>query len=288
MTVVRRLEPSDIPAVLSWDAIRDPSHLFLANLLEAALEGERPSFSRLPHRREPVSEGRFLAAYGEGGLEGLCFLGSKRLFVLGPGYPSAASAFAPEILAERESPRIGLGPPESMTILLLRLQAELPVRLLRSQPFLAVSRGDPLGETLPIRPAQPDDLAWLVEANLRLNAEDLGIDPGRVDRRGLCAQIERRMLEGRTRLAEVSGVPVAKLEIGQRGPHGALIEGVYTRPESRGRGFARRLVASAAAECLETHPRVGLHVGRDNERALRAYEAAGFREVADLRLVLFA
>jgi RimJ/RimL family protein N-acetyltransferase len=68
--------------------------------------------------------------------------------------------------------------------------------------------------------------------------------------------------------------------LGNRGKraHIAIIWGVYTVPEARGRGLARRLIDAAIARCrafphiLQVH----IDVNADNAAALHVYESAGF------------
>jgi predicted GNAT family acetyltransferase len=97
-----------------------------------------------------------------------------------------------------------------------------------------------------------------------------------------------KIRDGRTWVLEEAGEVVFKADISAQYSGGAQIEGVFTRPEARGRGFARRGVAAISAELLRTSEFVTLHVDRENEPALRAYERAGFRTHSEFRLVLLA
>jgi len=144
------------------------------------------------------------------------------------------------------------------------------------------------GPEVPFRAAGESDIEWLTEASLQLNEEDLGIPAHTVDQRRLRSRIEQRLGEGCTFIVDSGGRPASKLEVGSEGPAGALIEGVFTEPRFRGCGLARGLVAAVSRRLLARWPRVGLHVGRGNIPALRAYHASGFEEVADLRLSLIA
>ena len=51
----------------------------------------------------------------------------------------------------------------------------------------------------------------------------------------------------RTRVIEVSGRVLCKLDLGSHGPGGLVVEGVFTFPEARGRGLATGLVATVVA-----------------------------------------
>ena len=66
-------------------------------------------------------------------------------------------------------------------------------------------------------------------------------------------------------------------ETGKRS-HIAMIIGVYTRPESRGRGLSRRLIDAAIAHCRAASGVLQVHiaVNADNAPARHVYESAGF------------
>ncbi|MEC7724842.1 MAG: GNAT family N-acetyltransferase, partial [Planctomycetota bacterium] len=72
-------------------------------------------------------------------------------------------------------------------------------------------------------------------------------------------------------------------DLGSQGPAGDVLEGVYTFPEHRGRGYATSLVAGAMAA---NDTPASLHVAAHNAPARRAYEAAGMREAGTCRLLL--
>lgn len=273
-------------ALLAWDqleAVRDgaalahPAHLFLRNQVHAELER--------PDSKEPA--GRFYGVFGADGLETVAFFGGTRVLVIGPGPRESVVALRKLALTEERGFRILIGPREPAAALLDTLRAKVRVELDRSQPFLQIDDPARLGEIdeRP-RPATRADLAWLMDASLYLNEEDLGIPARTVDKKLLERRLEQRLRDRSTWVIDLEGRPACKLEVGSAGPAGALIEGVYTQPERRGRGLARHLVAAVSKRLLREFPRVGLHVGRNNTPALRAYLAAGFTEVEDLELAL--
>jgi len=136
------------------------------------------------------------------------------------------------------------------------------------------------------RSAQRADRDRLVQATLLLNQSDLNIDPARVDRRWLRDSVDERIADGTTRVLGAIGAPDCKLDFGSDGPGGAVIEGVFTFPQARGRGLATTLVASCIAGA--SAPRVCLHVGLHNTPARAAYERAGMVAVDRCRLLLLA
>jgi len=79
----------------------------------------------------------------------------------------------------------------------------------------------------------------------------------------------------RAGVVEVAGRVVAS---------GALLHSVYTEPEYRRRGLARRIVDVMVAECRRMGLRtVSLHA---SEAGRSLYEAMGFKETSEMRLGL--
>jgi len=73
-----------------------------------------------------------------------------------------------------------------------------------------------------------------------------------------------------------------------RRPEGWLIQGVYTWPEARRRGFARRGMDSIVREAFASGAaHVQLAVVEGNEPALALYRELGFERFAELRTILF-
>jgi predicted GNAT family acetyltransferase len=78
-----------------------------------------------------------------------------------------------------------------------------------------------------------------------------------------------------------------KTEESARSEDGVLIGGVFTDPEWRGRGLARRGIGTWAHILFDRGlTLLALHVNRDNQPAIRAYERVGFRRHTSLRLML--
>lgn len=74
-------------------------------------------------------------------------------------------------------------------------------------------------------------------------------------------------------IAEVDGVPVGTVRL-VRHPH-ELEMGVVIAPEHRGRGLAAKMIKLGAQEAWIP---VVAYVREDNERSLRAFRKAGFKQ----------
>src|SRR5205814_989732 len=88
---------------------------------------------------------------------------------------------------------------------------------------------------------------------------------------------------------EPAGASVTfKAELGSVTPGAVQVQGVWVRPERRGKGLAAPGMAAVAAIVqAEIAPVVSLYVNDFNERAIRAYRTVGFREVGTYATVLF-
>lgn len=89
-------------------------------------------------------------------------------------------------------------------------------------------------------------------------------------------------------LTDADGTPLSMATHNARVPDTVQIGGVWTPPDSRGRGYARAIVAGALLAAREDGARTAvLFTGKENEPARRAYLALGFRIIGDYGIVLF-
>ena len=136
------------------------------------------------------------------------------------------------------------------------------------------------------RGAVAEDLDWLVEAARESLREESRPDPFAGDARGF-----RRWVRGRVpraRVVEEGGRVVFTGYADVQRPDGWLLQGVYTRPEARRRGYGRLGVSDLCREAFASGAdHVQLSVVDGNQAGRSLYESLGFKPFARLRTILF-
>lgn len=136
------------------------------------------------------------------------------------------------------------------------------------------------------RPARTEDLDELVHAARASLWEEGRPDPADGDPAGFRRWVESRL--SRARIVSEDGRMVFVGYADVRRSEGWLIQGVYTWPEARRRGFARRGMDSIVREAFASGAsHVQLAVVEGNEGAFALYQELGFERFAELRTILF-
>lgn len=228
-----------------------------------------------------------LAFHGPEDLVGLAYCGDRGNLILLTDPDLDPEEVAAAVARSSLRWRIVLGPPAVVGSLAARGTVPL---VHRSQIYYAVAP-----EAVPaarlrddVRLARRQDARALVVATLHLNEADLGVEVARINKDWVRNNVKQRIRQGSTLVIGPVGSPLAKLDIGSKGPAGVILEGVYTWPEARGHGYAAGLVATAAHDAGTDCPVVCLHVAADNKTARRAYENAGMREAGRCSLLLIS
>jgi len=160
----------------------------------------------------------------------------------------------------------------------------------RLETAYAVGEGDarlvpPRGDGL-ARAARGGDLGRLVHAARESLREESRPDPFAGDIRGF-----RRWVKGRVpraRVVEHGGEVVFVGYADVRRPDGWLLQGIYTWPRARRRGFAAIGTSDLCRGAFESRAQhVQLAVVDGNDAARGLYEGLGFKPFARLRTILF-
>jgi predicted GNAT family acetyltransferase len=165
-----------------------------------------------------------------------------------------------------------------------------PAREIRAvQPLMAISGPPLVPPDEGVRRVRPDEIDILLPASIAMFTEEVGVSPlagdGGVAYRARVSELVR---SGRALARIESGRVIFKAEVGAATPQACQVQGVWVRPEFRGRGLAAPGMAAVVREAQRSiAPIVSLYVNDFNSPARAAYLRAGFTEVGQFMSVLF-
>ncbi|MBA2475783.1 MAG: GNAT family N-acetyltransferase [Actinobacteria bacterium] len=257
------------------ERLTDPA---LAQILDFCAEEpvERVFLEDVARRRL----GRFTALERRGRLTALCHVGAN---VVPSG--SGCAAFADVVLRGRA--RMFIGAERSVDELWDACASSLPEpREDRpGQPVYELREAPERGGTA-LREATLDDLDLLLPACAAAHEEELGVDPLARDPTAFRWRTRSQIDERRSWLWVEGTTILFKAEASAWTPDAVQLQQVWCDPDARGRGYARRALSDLCTLLLERVPAVCLFVRRENERALRLYEAVGMRRAGTYRSIL--
>jgi uncharacterized protein len=267
---VDRLSPSDLVETFGF-LDRDP----VANVYPIALL-LRDALGR------PRDE--YWGARRHGEMVALLHLGGQSGAVL----PLGDDAEALRLLGEQASQRLlslprrfqVIGPRDAVDPFLTRFSRSGAIpRLDRPQSYLALEGGRlPPFEPLPeLAAATPADEPLVHESGARLRLEELDEDPRDVDPTGYRRRAAEECRDGHTYLWKNSSGLRFRASVSAVTADAAQVSGVYTPPELRGQGVARRGLSELCHRLLDRTRAVCLFVNEVNLPALALYRRLGFR-----------
>jgi predicted GNAT family acetyltransferase len=239
---------------------------------------------------DPVRLGGQMWGFVPGGrLTSLCYAGANLVPVAAT--PDAITAFAGRARLQGRRCSSIVGPAEVIRDLwdLLRPYWGTPREIRDAQPVMAIS-GPPQAAADPlVRRVRPDELGVLLPASVAMFTEEVGVSPlGTDGGSAYRTRVGELITAGRAFARIENGQVVFKAEIGAVTPRTCQVQGVWVRPELRGRGLAVAGMAAVVAEALRcVAPVVSLYVNDFNVPARAVYRRVGFAETATLMSVLF-
>jgi ribosomal protein S18 acetylase RimI-like enzyme len=129
---------------------------------------------------------------------------------------------------------------------------------------------------------QLDEVARLASA---MSYEEIQMDPLRDHPIGYRRLIEQRIRMGRYWVLVEDGRIRFQVHLNSVTPQAGQITGVYTPPEFRGRGYARRGMGAFCRAALAQAPLLCLFVNDFNTAARRLYEGVGFKPCMEYRAI---
>ena len=275
-----RLGPGDLPELFGW-LDRDPVlNVYLqALVLRDALAAPRDEYWGV--RRD-------------GQLAALLHVGAQSgaLLPLGDDGPAL------RMVAEQAIMRLPLLParfqvigprPAALALARRLVAAGRRPRLERDQVYMAIEAGAlPAFERLPeLIPAQPEDFDLVHESGARLRLEELEEDPRTADPEPYRRRVEEECRDGHTWLWRDAEGLCFRASVSAITGDAAQISGVFTPPERRQRGLARRGLSELCARLFDRCRAACLFVNRQNHPAIALYRRLGFVERADWHSAFF-
>jgi hypothetical protein len=163
-----------------------------------------------------------------------------------------------------------------------------PPAIVRELQPLYVLRPESLAahDEVDVRAAVGAEAELIAEHSGAMMLGELGYDP-RDHRTGFTASV-RRAIEARLWWVWiVDGELRFQCNIGAFTRMTAQLQGVWTPPDLRGRGYASAALGSIARKLFATYPTLSLYVNDFNRDAIALYERVGFVRVGEMSTVLF-
>ncbi|HEY6294033.1 MAG TPA: DUF4081 domain-containing protein [Streptosporangiaceae bacterium] len=239
---------------------------------------------------DPGRLGAQMWGHGSGGsLESLCYSGANLVPVAAT--QDAVAAFADRALRQGRRCSSVVGPAGEVQALwgLLRPQWG-PAREVRpAQPVMVIEGAPHIAPDPLVRRVRPDEFDILWPASVAMFTEEVGVSPTSGDGgASYRARVQQLIRAGRAFARIEDGRVIFKAEVGAVTPQACQVQGVWVRPEHRGRGLAAPGMAAVVVEASRSFaPLVSLYVNDYNAPARAAYRRAGFTETGRFMSVLF-
>ena len=127
-----------------------------------------------------------------------------------------------------------------------------------------------------LRLATDADFDLLVPVHAELAFDESGIDPRTKDAAGFTERCARRIQQGRTWVLTEGEQLIFKAEVASTTPQTTYLEGIWVRPEKRGKGYGQSCMEQLARMLMWRAKSVCLFVNDDSDGARRFYRQSGY------------
>src|SRR6201995_4449168 len=264
----RLLDDRDRPAALEICAVDPVANVFVESRIRA-------------FGLDPGRLGAQMWGYEQGGrLVSLCYGGANLVPVQATS--PAVAAFADRALRQGRRCSSIVGTSASVGELWGFLRPYWgPARDVRAaQPLMAIAGPSPVAPDPAVRRVRPDEFEMLLPASIAMFTEEVGISPlagdGGASYRARVAELIR---SGRAFARIENGQGIFKAEVGAATPQACQVQGVWVRPEYRGRGLAAPGMAAVVELARQSIAKtVSLYVNDFNTPARVPHKRAGLPE----------
>lgn len=128
-----------------------------------------------------------------------------------------------------------------------------------------------------IRPARPEELLEIAEAQAAIAFMESGVDPMAKDREGFLKRVLRRIEQNRIFVVYENGKLVFKADIIAETSEAIYLEGIYVAPEFRGRGIGSGCLAKLTLDLMKRVQNVSLLSNISFIDAHMSYVKAGYK-----------
>ncbi len=236
--------------------------------------------------------GELYAYYGAHGVQAVWLDGPSLVVV---GEPDGSGAVVEAMIGRNVSRRRRCSSIVGPADLVLPMWSALgdswgPARDVRpDQPLLALDREPEIAGLPGLRRVRRAELDILMPSATAMFREEVGVDPSGGDGgASYRARVADLIDAGRCLAWIQEGEVLFKAELGAVSEHACQIQGIWVRPDLRGRGIGARGTAGVVSLALATvAPVVSLYVNDFNAPARAAYARVGFSQVDTFASVLF-
>ncbi|MFI5428108.1 GNAT family N-acetyltransferase [Aeromicrobium sp. UC242_57] len=231
--------------------------------------------------------GQILGYFEDDELISACHAGNNIIPV--QATPRAIKAFSEHLLSERIRPSSIVGPRDAVLPMWNLLEPRWgPARSPRlDQPFMVIDRDSALAPDPRVRPVLMDEFEILYPACVAMFTEEVGVNPEIGNRSGYRARVAQLISQGWSFAIIEDDEVIFKTEVGAATEYGCQLQGVYVRPDLRGRGIAGPAIAAVVQQVRRSvAPLVTLYVNDHNTAARRTYERAGFQHTTTFASIL--